>query len=282
VNKVVVTGARGEGFGDTARRIGHIGSVPIGPNASDADVLAAITSDFAAAVAASGAKVLSSVRVATTASIALSGEQTIDGVAVIAGDRVLVKDQSTPSANGVYAAASGAWNRAADFDQDAEVVSGSYVYVESGSQAGGWSLTTPDPITVGVTGQTWALFMRWSEGDALARPEAFGGRDAAAMTAAFDWVGARGGGTVKLFRARYESPYRAAAGEGYFDDPDLMLWDNITIEGEAMPWPNGSLDDPASMTKLQNGSIIDGSLFICGGNFSISRVGIDVDRKSVV
>ena len=37
------------------------------------------------------------VRVATTANITLSGTQTIDGVAVIAGDRVLVKDQSTPA-----------------------------------------------------------------------------------------------------------------------------------------------------------------------------------------
>ena len=35
------------------------------------------------------------VRVATTASITLSGTQTIDGVAVVAGDRVLVKNQAT-------------------------------------------------------------------------------------------------------------------------------------------------------------------------------------------
>jgi len=46
-----------------------------------------------------------SVRAATTANITLSGAQTIDGVSVVAGDRVLVKDQSTASQNGIYVAA---------------------------------------------------------------------------------------------------------------------------------------------------------------------------------
>ncbi|NDD85356.1 hypothetical protein EBZ38_13925, partial [bacterium] len=47
--------------------------------------------------ARSGLDVKASVRVATTANITLSGTQTIDGVSVIAGDRVLVKNQSTAS-----------------------------------------------------------------------------------------------------------------------------------------------------------------------------------------
>ena len=44
----------------------------------------------------------SSVKAATTANITLSGTQTIDGVALIAGDRVLVKNQNTGSQNGYY------------------------------------------------------------------------------------------------------------------------------------------------------------------------------------
>ena len=51
---------------------------------------------------ASGLDVKDSVRIATTANITLSGEQTIDGVSVVAGNRVLVKDQSTGSQNGIY------------------------------------------------------------------------------------------------------------------------------------------------------------------------------------
>ena len=51
-----------------------------------------------------------SVKAASTANIAsLSGTMTIDGVALSAGDRVLVKDQTTTSANGVYVVAAGAW-----------------------------------------------------------------------------------------------------------------------------------------------------------------------------
>jgi hypothetical protein len=52
---------------------------------------------------------LPNVRVATTANITLSGAQTIDGVAVVAGDYVLVKNQTNATTNGFYLAAAGAW-----------------------------------------------------------------------------------------------------------------------------------------------------------------------------
>jgi hypothetical protein len=63
---------------------------------------------------AQGLDVKASVLVATTANITLSGAQTIDGVSVVAGDRVLVKDQTTQADNGIYVAATGAWARSAD------------------------------------------------------------------------------------------------------------------------------------------------------------------------
>jgi phage-related tail fiber protein len=51
-----------------------------------------------------------SVRAASTANIAtLSGPMTLDGVALVAGDRVLVKDQTTAGQNGIYVVAAGAW-----------------------------------------------------------------------------------------------------------------------------------------------------------------------------
>ena len=52
-----------------------------------------------------GVMVKNPVRVATTTNITLSGTQTIDGVALSAGNRVLVKDQSTGQNNGIYAVA---------------------------------------------------------------------------------------------------------------------------------------------------------------------------------
>lgn len=90
---------------------------------------------------------------ATTANITLSGVQNLDGVTAVAGDRVLVKDQSTASENGIYVQASGAWSRAVDADQNDEVRAGLLVYVSEGTAAGNkfYMLTTDDPIVVGST-----------------------------------------------------------------------------------------------------------------------------------
>lgn len=96
------------------------------------------------------------VRAATTANITLSGVQTIDGVSVIAGDRVLVKNQSSGATNGLYVAASGAWARTGDMDVAAEFV-GAAVFVSEGTANGNsqWVMTTDGPITVGTTALVW-------------------------------------------------------------------------------------------------------------------------------
>lgn len=101
-----------------------------------------------------------SVRAASTATIAaLSGPMTIDGVALVAGDRVLVKDQATASQNGIYVVAAGAWGRAADADVWGELVS-AYVFVESGAvNADLGYLSTVDPGgTLGTTAVTFVQF----------------------------------------------------------------------------------------------------------------------------
>lgn len=100
-----------------------------------------------------------SVRAATTANITLSGAQTIDGVSVVAGNRVLVKNQSAGAENGIYVAASGAWTRSTDADADAEVTAGLSVPVEEGTVGGGrvYLLTTANPITVGSTSLSFSL-----------------------------------------------------------------------------------------------------------------------------
>lgn len=98
-----------------------------------------------------------SVRVATTANITLSGLQTIDGVSLSANDRVLVKDQSTGSQNGLYTAQSGAWVRTTDADVNAEVTAGLSVMVTEGTTNADsqWRLTTNDAIVVGTTALTF-------------------------------------------------------------------------------------------------------------------------------
>lgn len=91
--------------------------------------------------------------VATTAAITLSGLQTIDGVTVASGDRVLVKNQVDTTTNGIYAASSGAWSRTEDFDGARDVVSGTMVFVRSGTTNGNqiWKASATDPVTVGTS-----------------------------------------------------------------------------------------------------------------------------------
>jgi hypothetical protein len=92
-------------------------------------------------------------RVATAANITLSGLQTVDGVALAAGDRVLVMAQGTPSQNGIYVVASGAWTRATDFDVSAEAIGGTQVLVTSGTLSAGssWRIVGGSTINLGMT-----------------------------------------------------------------------------------------------------------------------------------
>lgn len=107
-----------------------------------------------------GLDVKDSVKVATTANITLSGTQTIDGVAVSADERVLVKNQSTGSENGIYDCKSGSWARSSDFDANSEVTSGAFVFVEQGTASAdaGYVLTTDGTITVGTTALSFTQF----------------------------------------------------------------------------------------------------------------------------
>ena len=111
---------------------------------------------------ATGLDVKASVRVASTGNIDLStgGLLTIDGVTLNDGDRVLVKDQTTASENGIYVAHSGAWTRAEDADSDEEVTAGMFTFVEEGSANAdkGFVLTTDNPITVGTTDLSFSQF----------------------------------------------------------------------------------------------------------------------------
>jgi hypothetical protein len=94
-----------------------------------------------------------SCRAATTGPITRSGLITIDGVTLIAGDRVLVKDQGGAALeeNGIFVAAAGAWARASDADNSplGEVSIGMFTFITEGTvnKGTGWRLTsTPTNI----------------------------------------------------------------------------------------------------------------------------------------
>lgn len=108
---------------------------------------------------AQGLSVKASVRAATTANVALTGLLTVDGVTLVAGDRVLVKNQTSAPTNGLYVAAAGAWTRTPNADEWNELVS-AYVFVEEGTSLAdtGWVCTVNQGGTVGTTDVTWAQF----------------------------------------------------------------------------------------------------------------------------
>jgi hypothetical protein len=96
--------------------------------------------------------------VGTTANITLSGLQTIDSYTTVAGDRVLVKNQSSSQYNGIYIASASTWTRAVDMDVWAEV-SGAYTVLLNGGQANtGYVCTAAKTGTIDVTAMPWVQF----------------------------------------------------------------------------------------------------------------------------
>lgn len=136
------------------------------------------TKSYADAVA-SGLSVKGSVRLATAAALPTNarvgnvltgagfGALSVDGSVVVAGDRILVKDEATGANNGIYdvtvvgtGATAFVLTRSSDADTSAEVKEGTFVFVAEGSVniGSGWVLTTPAPITLNTTALTFTQF----------------------------------------------------------------------------------------------------------------------------
>jgi hypothetical protein len=128
--------------------------------------LEAATKNYVDAVA-TGLSVKDAVRVATTAngtlSTAFANGQVVDGVTLATGDRILLKNQTDASQNGIYVVpATGTPSRSSDADNTpgVEVKTGMMVFVTSGTANTGtqWVLTTTGVITLGSTNQTYVQF----------------------------------------------------------------------------------------------------------------------------
>jgi uncharacterized cupin superfamily protein len=97
-------------------------------------------------------------RAGTTVNITLSGLQTVDGVVLVAADRVLVKNQTDQTENGLYEADSGAWTRTKDFNGAYDVVKGTMVLVTEGTinAAIFFRVSSADDPTFGTTSITFS------------------------------------------------------------------------------------------------------------------------------
>lgn len=135
--------------------------------------------------ARSGLDVKDSVRAASTANVTVTysatggtsargqitaAPNTLDGVTLVNGNRILLKDQSTGAQNGIWVVttagtgANGVWDRATDFDADAEVTAGAFTFVTEGTvnADSGWVLTTNDPVIIGGASGTALAFAQFS------------------------------------------------------------------------------------------------------------------------
>ena len=136
-----------------AQRITGVGAPSAGTDAATKDYVDAL---------AGGTDYKESVRAASTANVNIANEleagDALDGVTLAENDRVLLKDQTTASENGIYVVpASGAASRSTDANTDALVTAGMSMFVSEGATNSDaiFRLTTNDPITLGVTNLTF-------------------------------------------------------------------------------------------------------------------------------
>lgn len=127
-----------------------------GANSTQLATTAFVANAIGAIPGATTYQTLAAVVAATTENITLAAPQTIDGISIVAGDRVLVKDQTTAANNGVYVAAAGAWARATDANTSAEIAA-ALVPVLKGTTNGGKNFITGFKSTdsLGTTAMSW-------------------------------------------------------------------------------------------------------------------------------
>jgi hypothetical protein len=124
-------------------------------NASDAATKAYVDG------VAEGLHVHASVVAASTSNVALpTAPATLDGVSLSLNDRVLLKNQSTTSENGIYVVINGDLARAADYNTAAEIDPGDFVFVSGGTvnDNTGWVQTA----TVTTLGTDPIVFTQFS------------------------------------------------------------------------------------------------------------------------
>ena len=102
-------------------------------------------------------------RAASTAAVTLATDfeagDSLDGVTLVAGDRILIKDQASKSENGIYVVqSSGAPARSADADAAGELDSATVSVAEGSVNANRAYTQTAESVTPGSSSMTWVQF----------------------------------------------------------------------------------------------------------------------------
>lgn len=123
----------------------------------------AATKNYVDSIASGLIDFKASCRVASTANVSITtAPSSIDGVTLASGDRILLKDQTSASENGirVFSAAGSTLPRATDANGAGEVTAGMFTFVTEGTAntSTGWVLSTPDAIVLDTTALTFVKF----------------------------------------------------------------------------------------------------------------------------
>ena len=204
-----------------------------------------------------GLDVKESVRAASTGNLTLSGAQMIDGVSVVADDRVLVKDQTDATENGIYIAAAGAWARAADFDGSAsggaaaEDVKGAFFFVEEGSSNAdnGFVCTNTGSVSFGSSDISFVQFSGAGAviaGDGLSKSgnELSVNVDDSTIEISSDTLQVKDAGITNAKLAN--SDVTVTAGDGLKGGGAVSLGATVTLNIEPADFAGSGLEDDGS------------------------------------
>jgi len=90
------------------------------------------------------------VRLASAVHVPPTGLRVVDGVQTVAGDRVLLTNQTSSVDNGIWVVDTGQWRRSADFNKTRDVIKGTRVWaVEGNSGPAELEVISSNPVRVG-------------------------------------------------------------------------------------------------------------------------------------
>jgi hypothetical protein len=237
--------------------------------------------------AAQGIDWKASVRAATTANVTLASDlengDVLDGVTLATGDRVLVKNQSTGSENGIYVVkVSGAPDRSTDADLAAELTSNFAVFVEEGTVNAdqGYVLTNDGAITVGTTALTFTQFT------GLGQIVAGTGLDKTGNTIDIDSTVVTLTGTQTLTNKTLTSPTLTTPAIGAATGTSLELTGSLTLPDALMGSALATASDSATTIDTWSASTYSSAKYIVqmkkGTDIEVIEVLVTVDGSNNV
>ncbi len=245
---------------DVVTTSGVVAASSVNATAASTSASEAAASAAAAEAAAAGIYWKAPCYVATTANITLSGEQTIDSVTTSAS-RVLVKDQTDASENGIYTSAVGAWSRTVPMDEWDEFV-GATVVVSNGPANGdkaflctvdaGGTLETTDiewaafgaaPIAISVTVDNFAAGVDFTAGSSTSLTLSTAQADENNIVVSFDGI------------TQHHNTYTLSGTTVTFSSAIPADVTNIEVRGSAALGIGEPGDGTVSAVKIEDGAV---------------------------